>query len=462
MLWGLELKLTSLLSILCGIIAGMATVLYVWLHKRRRGADRWLPVDKLDDHYWHDEPVVQKVQKLGPLDGSGSKLFYLSRVEIKNICCFEELDLAFETSHANLTTLVLGDNSTGKSTILRSIAIGLCPESEAVSLMKDLKGRFLRDGTNKGWIRIHLRSADRKHMGTIETAIFRSNDIEKVRQTTIPSKFPWDRVFVCGYGTYRTAEASESFEGYRPMDALSTLFNDSERLQNPEVVLSRDSHVRERLIKVLQNILLLEMQDNLLEQTKKGVFLSGPWGKQLLTSISDGYRSTVQWVIDFLTWHIHAEHTIHRESLAGILLIDELEQHLHPRWQRHILQRIRAQFPYVQLISTTHTPLIASAMADLNCSQILRMRIEEKGGISVRSLDPKSLIGKRADQVLSSAFDMITSKSPASASAIARYATLAAKDRGHEEEIEYNLLRDKLGLESGLGENEYQQVVMVK
>ncbi|MCP4654600.1 MAG: TIR domain-containing protein, partial [bacterium] len=63
----------------------------------------------------------------------------ITRIELADVRCFEHLDLRFEQGGETvLTTMVLGDNGAGKSTLLRCIALGLCNESDAVALMKEV------------------------------------------------------------------------------------------------------------------------------------------------------------------------------------------------------------------------------------------------------------------------------------------------------------------------------------
>ena len=64
-------------------------------------------------------------------------------------------------------------------------------------------------------------------------------------------------------------------------------------------------------------------------------------------------------------------------DLEGILLIDELEQHLHPRWQRTILGQLRKSFPKLQIIATTHSPLVASGARGMAVHQLTDGRHEE-------------------------------------------------------------------------------------
>ena len=69
---------------------------------------------------------------------------YIKRIFLKNVRCFEEFTLEFEKS--NSSVLIVGDNGEGKSTLLRSIAMGLCDESSAAALFRELRGRFVKLG----------------------------------------------------------------------------------------------------------------------------------------------------------------------------------------------------------------------------------------------------------------------------------------------------------------------------
>ena len=77
--------------------------------------------------------------------------FYLESLVLKNIRCFDALEIRFAAGEEiSPVTLVLGDNATGKSTLLRALAIGLSPESDAVALMKQLRGRSFARVRRKG------------------------------------------------------------------------------------------------------------------------------------------------------------------------------------------------------------------------------------------------------------------------------------------------------------------------
>jgi len=225
---------------------------------------------------------------------------------------------------------------------------------------------------------------------------------------------------------------------------VGTLFSDLADLLNPEVVLlRRDPATRQRLELILKQILLLEDADSGIHASDRGIELGGPWGSQPLSAVSDGYRSTSQWVLDYLGWQLFANRLMER-SLEGILLIDELEQHLHPRWQRYFVQRLRAQFDRTQIIASTHTPLLAAGIADVSRSQVVRLVPTAEGWVQTLKIPAGELTGKRADQILADAFGLVTSKSPGSVARIDRYTELLSRKRSAPEQQELETLRKEL------------------
>jgi predicted ATPase len=397
------------------------------------------------------------------------KNLLIAKVEIVNIRCFQSLTIDFEVDKEPIRwAMILGDNAVGKTTLLRSIALGLCNESDAVALMKSVPGDFVRKGAEEGYIKIHMRedkNTKRPKKYTITTRISQKSEgsPEIVRQETEPAtNFPWADIFVCGYGAYRASQAQASYEQYKVMDAVRSLFDPQVSLQNPEIVLlRRDPEVREQLAEKLLSILMLDLPDCEINYTKRGIELNGPWGRLPFQVLSDGYRSTTQWVLDFMGWLIQAERLIGNPDIGGILLIDEIEQHLHPRWQRYIVQSLRKQFPKTQIIASTHTPLAASGMVDVDQSVLLKLEQRSNREIDLRVIDKQLLAGKRADQVLASeAFGLVTTRNPGSEDQIDRYTELLGKTtRSDQEEAELLELRSHVQNALQSGESEVEQMV---
>lgn len=372
---------------------------------------------------------------------------YIKSIELKNIKCFEDFNIDLErNNHLNFWTTILGDNAVGKSTILRCIAIGLCDETSAGALLKETSGEYLRKGSKSGHIKIEMKDYSNNEVATITTNLTKQSleSPERLRQKISGKITPWRDIFVCGYGVHIRDGGGDAFELYQTLEAVYTLFNTNSDLQNPELILLRQNPKLRRILhKKLLDILMLE--DYKIRHLKNGMFFYGPFGKQKLENLSDGYRSTIQWTVDFLGWVIIANRfSVKDEDITGILLIDELETHLHPRWQRYIIDRLKHQFPKIQFIVTTHSPMITLGTADLKDSFLIELGFDkENNHINNREINPEVYKGMRVDQVLiSSAFNLPSSRSGKTGDKILDFQNLYLKEyRTMKEEQKYNRLK---------------------
>jgi predicted ATP-binding protein involved in virulence len=404
-------------------------------HDKLKNLDKLISVIKSPSS---KDKVISPVNRNG--FGKNQELF-ISKLEIKNIKCFKELAIDFKHQQIDRWTMLLGDNAIGKSTLLKCIALGLCNASDAAALTRisDMNSEFVRAGETEGSITIELQrgklSKTSRKKYTIITTITKdaagtSEEISQVAKPSSPDeKFPWADIFVCGYGASRSQEADTSHERYKIFEAVQSLFSHEARLQNPELILLRqDPEVRILLQEKLQSILMLDDEDYQIDAGKTGLNVVGPWGKVNFNKLSDGYRSTTLWVLDFLGWLIYAGRLGDSNEIGGILIIDELEQHLHPRWQRNIVELLRRQFPKTQIIASTHTPLVAAGVADIDESCLLKLERNENNEIQIVTIDQTEIAGKRADQILTSpAFDLLTTRNNKSHDEVDRYTELLAK-----------------------------------
>ena len=91
-----------------------------------------------------------------------------------------------------------------------------------------------------------------------------------------------------------------------------------------------------------------------------------------LDQVSDGYRSLIAIVIDFARRLAMANPFIpNPNEMPGILMIDEIELHLHPKWQQTIIPSLRKAFPNTQIIATTHSPQVLTTV-DNRCIRLLK------------------------------------------------------------------------------------------
>ena len=281
---------------------------------------------------------------------------YISRIRLRNIRSIEELDIdLYARSATNNSLLLLGDNAIGKSTILRSIALGLCDRGSASGLLGDLYGNLVTDGRDTGSIELDLRRGNQTH--TIATTIVPAGaDSSAETLKKDPEHFPWGDIFLCGYGPTRVIQGTNDYSEYVTADAVYGLFNYGWALQNPELVLRRrswkDPDTEEHLLQTLATILMLDRHDSLsLSSHGLTLRMSGS-GSTTFGALADGHRSTLNWVLDLIGW----THLTGQTEPRGIVLIDEIENHLHPTWQRNVLRLLAQQFPRVQFITTSHSP----------------------------------------------------------------------------------------------------------
>jgi hypothetical protein len=142
-----------------------------------------------------------------------------------------------------------------------------------------------------------------------------------------------------------------------------------------------------------------------------------------LRTFSQGTLSTVAWVGTLVRRLIDrfgdAEDLAHTPALV---IVDELDAHLHPEWQRHIAPRLREALPRVQVIATTHSPLIVGS---LEPGEVVTLHRNAHG--DGRAVHPPRFRGWRADQILTSpAFGLDTSRDAESERAVEQYEELLA------------------------------------
>ena len=136
-------------------------------------------------------------------------MLYISEVELKNFRCFEDITIEADIdSESAPWTLLTGDNASGKTTLLKAIALGLCDKSSAAGLLRESDNGYIRQGQDSGTITIRLVDrigSESKNKYQIKTVLTRlSPRLETLEQETDPPEdFPWEQVFVCGYGAGR-------------------------------------------------------------------------------------------------------------------------------------------------------------------------------------------------------------------------------------------------------------------
>lgn len=405
---------------------------------------------------------------------------YVKQIVLQDIRGFRKLDFSLDRGRDRYAgwTVFTGGNGSGKSTLLKAIAIGLVGKDVARALQPSFKGWVREDADNKtASIVLQIcKSGDDKLVetgvsprsafpvklelvgGEKDTIVSVINPTSRKNYST-PERGPWapeaQGWFSCGYGPFRRVFGASS-EAMRQMatpvtERFVTMFNEAASLLEVDQWLRNLKHkeLEGRPAESKQLELLLEiLRDGLMPSgitvdrvDSDGLWLRDGGGAQLSWhEMSDGYRAALALLTDIIR---HLIGTYGMEGLtergedgkivvkrSGVVLIDEVDAHLHPEWQRQIGFWLKKHFPNIQFLVSSHSPLVCQA-ADENGLFVLP---EAGGKDEPRPLNldeyNKIIAGKSDDILLSPAFGLRNTRSPRAVRARADYAKLQAKKRG--------------------------------
>lgn len=161
-----------------------------------------------------------------------------------------------------------------------------------------------------------------------------------------------------------------------------------------------------------------------------------------ISALSLGYQTTLAWTVD-LAWRLFRRYNNSRDPLAepAIVLIDEIDLHLHPLWQRTIMESLSGLFPKTQFIATAHSPLMVQS------ARTAKLVVVQKENDEVRiESKPEVVRSWRVDQILTSElFGLPYSRDPDTESLFRERADLLDRiRRGPEEEARLNQLENQL------------------
>lgn len=180
-------------------------------------------------------------------------------------------------------------------------------------------------------------------------------------------------------------------------------------------------------------------------EDERGLFpeFRTPDGDLPLNVLSQGTQSTLQWVAHFLFGHAqYYEYPENLEEKPGVLIIDEIDVHLHPSWQRRIIPALTNNFPNLQIFCSTHSPLM---LAGLKEGQVQLLDRDAEGKVTVSS-NPWDMAGWSAEEILRSVLGVPDTMDLTTASEIDRMGELSIKEQlTAEETAELEKLRQKVG-----------------
>lgn len=358
---------------------------------------------------------------------------YIGSINISNVRCFDQLSVEFNYPGKAVDSpiampninLLLGSNGSGKTTLMKSIALAtlgpIMKNSGYVPywmIRRPQKGH-ISTANVETQVLLHEQDTRKKQIGPLPGAglsltLERIRDVERISitiESNVPSGEMYDNnspaFFIVGYGASRRVEASANFD--------ATVRSKSRLLRYQRVAGLFEEHVtlvplsawlphlkssnrgRHRQVVNLMNRLLPD-GTRLLEKPKDGEYyfehsgISVPFG-----ALSDGYRSYIGWIADLL--HHICMGCPSGEKLvdnAGVVLVDEVDLHLHPEWQREVVPRLSKVLPKLQFVLTTHSPIVVGSIEKAN---VFYFDSEPDGANVVRRPEEETM-GLNAEQIL--------------------------------------------------------------
>jgi energy-coupling factor transporter ATP-binding protein EcfA2 len=301
---------------------------------------------------------------------------FLRSVTLKQVRSIEHVELHFgEDAHPRPWTVILGQNGCGKSTILRSIAL-LTAGSDALPELLRTPDEWIRNGHPRCEMSAVLETAagEQRDIGlTIArgaslAAIFGENR-ETLERLDAAIANSGRNYFTAGYGVSRRFQSQQTFAPGSAFNQvrsrnIATLFSSDATLL-PLEAWAADFHYRygDDALAVLRDIfdqLLPGVSFREIDRQNSRVLFDTPDGVVPLDRLSDGYQNVAAWCGDLVST-VSRVFQDYRNPLEarGLLLIDEIDLHLHPVWQRRLREYLSLKLPHFQIVATTHSPLTA-------------------------------------------------------------------------------------------------------
>jgi predicted ATP-binding protein involved in virulence len=399
----------------------------------------------------------------------------LKKLQLTNFRCFKELSVEL---HPRLNVFV-GNNGKGKTAILDGIAVGLgavlthLPEIKGINFRtndrwQDEKMKqapyvrvMLETTAGISWDRTEKRDQSKQTQQEIppdkklgELHQFLEETLNGI-QADLPTKLP---VFVY-YGTDRASRSSLSSSVQRDFKKTFNRFKALEDAMKPssrvDFMLERFAFQEDIERREKENREDLGYRQPLLENVRQAIYKIIPACSDIRTTInplrlrviiesikeqpqvlfidqlSDGYRAMLALVTDLAFRMAQANpHLSEPLKAEAIVLIDEIDLHLHPEWQQIVLPDLLKTFENTQFIVTTHSPQVLSTVEEPACIHNI---VWENGSAKLKQ--PNSCYGAESSRLLKDIFSVEPRpQNTKMALMLKKYFELIEQDKGEEPE----------------------------
>lgn len=336
---------------------------------------------------------------------------YIKEVEIVDFKCFRgenKFSFVNEAGEWCQWTVFLGNNNTGKTNLLKAIA-SLEPWELKDSDPDDNTRYFAPFNFSK---ECFVPDEDSSFtLNICPTSDEEETIYYKYKFAKASSDGLYEYLKISGYGVVRDIETKGiSTESAARLNA-DNLFNNTKLINFEDWLFQLDyaaknnqkkaEQRRELLKEVLTSEIFPEINDIRFtsdEKLNNYIEFKTEDGWHRLSELGYGYQATLSWMVDFckkmFDRYPDSENPLKEPA---VLLVDEIDLHLHPQWQRGIVKYLSDIFPATQFIVTTHSPFIIQSMEDVNLFTLNR----EGDHTVVKHLGNRKFIGWRIEEILS-------------------------------------------------------------
>lgn len=296
-------------------------------------------------------------------------------VKIENIKCFDTISIDFDPG--NNMALLTGLNARGKTTILQLIALGL----SGVNIMPFPYSwrKVVKSGCEQG----HF-SLDILFEGKPVHLTFTVNDDDSIICTEGDEQLQAikARFFLAAYGANRHIKLEDP-RPHPAVEAIATLFGENGYLKHIKVsetfaYVTQDFATIQQLVNAVLAKAEAEQTAQpvqpvqLLEYDAQSLYFNTATSDKIaIEGLSEGFKSTFVWLFDLIIRMVEKSGDLtNAQTMTGIVMLDEVDLHLHPGWQRTILPSLNGLFPNIQFIVTSHSPFVAQSINSDNINSL--------------------------------------------------------------------------------------------
>ena len=284
-----------------------------------------------------------------------NKLFFidnpkLTTIKIKNFKLLKDLEISLNSN----INIIIGENSSGKTSLLQAITFGLLARNHLIG-----------ERGSRPYLKYITKSQNKATIETVFNEYEKITIISDIQRRVDNDLYP----FVLAYGSNiltnydnKLSDVVKNLIDRNINDGFVTsIFQDYDSgFYNPKSIINELYRINTDRSKELIEIIIdtieyfqddfkLVLEDNVyVFQDKNNTIFK-------LEDLSEGYRSNILLITDIVIKILGVGESL--KDVRGVILIDEFDKHLHPKWQSNLVGKLQDKFPNIQFILTTHNPM---------------------------------------------------------------------------------------------------------